>query len=210
MGTTEATLFHGVGEDTLAFQVGYHPRKSTFEKHSKRVFPGGGGFSNWHGTHICACLLGCLFREIWYGDRGFSSGMKEPKSHKLGVFWANYCKKHPIWSKLGAFSKMVYWWVGNQAKPWYRESQILEVRQAHPRTILVKVTPPGVCFPYPNWVVLQDVNFNTSLTWMCFWKQFNLTDPFYVFVRTSPGPENTTAITHFYVNDIQLDIQVAT
>ena len=74
---------------------------------------------------------------------GFSSETKEPKLHKLGVFWANYCKKHPIWSKLGAFlSKMVYWWVGNLAKNWYRDSQIFEVRQAHPRTILVKEPPP--------------------------------------------------------------------
>ena len=74
---------------------------------------------------------------------GDSSETKEPKLHKLGVFWANYCKKHPIWSKLGAFlSKMVYWWVGNLAKNWYRDSQIFEVRQAHPRTILVKDPPP--------------------------------------------------------------------
>ena len=76
---------------------------------------------------------------------GFSSETKEPKLHKLGVFGANYCKKHPIWSTLGAFlSKMVYWWVGNLAKNWYRDSQIFEVRQAHPRTILVKEPPPPV------------------------------------------------------------------
>ena len=70
------------------------------------------------------CLpFGALFREIWYSDRGFSSETKEPKLHKLSVFWANCCKKHPIWSKLGAFlSKMVYWWVGNLAKNWYRDS----------------------------------------------------------------------------------------
>ena len=42
-------------------------------------------------------------------------------------------------------SKKVYWWVGNWAKNWYRESQIFKVRQVHPRTILVKVTPP----PHP-------------------------------------------------------------
>ena len=72
------------------------------------------------------CLpFGALFREIWYSDRWFSSETKEPKLHKLDIFWANYCKKHPIWSKLGAFrSKMVYWWVGNLAKNWYRDSQI--------------------------------------------------------------------------------------
>ena len=34
---------------------------------------------------------------------GGSSETKEPKLHKLGVFWTNYCKKHQIWSKLGAF-----------------------------------------------------------------------------------------------------------
>ena len=44
-----------------------------------------------------------------YSDRGFSSETKEPKLHKLDVFWANHCKKRPIWSELGAFlSKMVY------------------------------------------------------------------------------------------------------
>ena len=37
---------------------------------------------------------------------------------------------------------MVYPWVWNLAKNWYRDSQIFEVRQAHPHTILVKVTPP--------------------------------------------------------------------
>ena len=33
--------------------------------------------------------------------------------------------------------------MGNLAKNWYRDSQIFEVRQAHPRTILVKDPPPG-------------------------------------------------------------------
>ena len=104
----------------------------------------GGGFSHWHGIRICACLLGHFFTKFGIAIGGFSSETKEPKLHKLGVFWANYCKKHPILSKLGAFlSKMVYWWVGNLAKNWYRDSQIFEVRQAHPRTILVKEPPPG-------------------------------------------------------------------
>ena len=36
--------------------------------------------------------------------------------------------------------------MGNLTKNWYRESQIFEARQAHPRMILVKVTPGGfVC-----------------------------------------------------------------
>ena len=93
-------------------------------------------------TYMCL-PFGALFRRIWYSDRGFSSETREPKLHKLGVFWANYCKKHPIWSKLGAFlSKMIYWWVGNKAKNWYRDSKIFEVWQAHPCSILVKISPP--------------------------------------------------------------------
>ena len=98
------------------------------------LVPGGGGFSHWHGIRICACLLGHFFVKFGIAIGGFSSETKEPKLLKLGVFWANYCKKHPIWSKLGAFlSKMVYWWVGNLAKNWYRDSQIFEVRHIHVR-----------------------------------------------------------------------------
>ena len=55
-------------------------------------------------TCICACLLGCFFAKFGIAIGGFSSEMKEPKLHKLGVFWANYGKKHPTWAKLGAFS----------------------------------------------------------------------------------------------------------
>ena len=110
-----------------------------------------GGFSHWHGIRICACLLGHFFAKFGIAIGGFSSETKEPKLHKLGVFWANYCKKHPIWSKLGAFlSKMVYWWVGNLAKNWYRDSQIFKVRQAHPHTILVKEPPPPVSKALPS------------------------------------------------------------
>ena len=108
------------------------------------------------GLYYVPAFWGAFSRN-WYSDRGFSSGTKEPKLHKLGVFWANYCKRHPIWSKLGAFlSKMVYWWVGNQAKTWYRESQVFEVRQAHPRTILVKVTPPFSNLKLKFWSLIYD------------------------------------------------------
>ena len=69
--------------------------------------------SHCHGIRICACLLGRFFAK------------KEPKLHKLGVIWANYCKKHPICSKLGAFlSKMIYWWVEN----WLKQIGIEKVR----------------------------------------------------------------------------------
>ena len=71
------------------------------------------GFSHWHDIRICACLLGRFFAKFDIAIGGFSSETKEPKLHKLGVF-LEYCKKHPIWSKLGAFlSQMVNWWVGN-------------------------------------------------------------------------------------------------
>ena len=107
------------------------------------------GRATWGGSHIdmvyvfVPAFWGTFSRNMIIAIEGFSSETKEPKLHKLGVFWANYCKKHPIWSKFGAFiSKMVYWWVGNLAKNWYRDSQIFEVRQAHPRTILVKEPPP--------------------------------------------------------------------
>ena len=69
--------------------------------------------------------------------------MKAPNLHKLGVFWANDGKKHPILAKLGAFwTKLVYWWVVNGDKIRYSESQNSEVRQAHPGTNFFEV-PPG-------------------------------------------------------------------
>ena len=52
--------------------------------------------------------FGALFREIWYSDRGVSSETKEPKLHKLGVFGAKYCKKHPIWSNCVLFFRKWY------------------------------------------------------------------------------------------------------
>ena len=132
-----------------------------------------GGVLNWHGICICACLLGHFFAKFGIVIGGFSSETKEPKLHKLGVFWANYCKKHPIWSKLSALlSKMVYWWVGNLAKNWYRDSQIFEVRQAHPRTILVKEPPrrTGLCCIHESiihitcmWLVHVLIVYNISL-----------------------------------------------
>ena len=78
---------------------------------------GGVGGSHIDIVYICACLLGCYFAKFVIAIGGFSSGMKEPKLHTLGVFCVNYGRKHPICANLGDFlSKMVYWWVGNCAK----------------------------------------------------------------------------------------------
>ena len=43
------------------------------------------------------------FHKFWYSERGFSSQTKVPRLHKVGMFWANYHEKHPIWAKLGVF-----------------------------------------------------------------------------------------------------------
>ena len=69
--------------------------------------PGGGGgggrFSHWHDIGICACLLGCFFANFGLAIGGFLSQTKAPNLHKLGVFWAIYGKKHPIWAKYWMF-----------------------------------------------------------------------------------------------------------
>ena len=37
------------------------------------------------------------FREIWYTDKGFFIRDEGAQIKKLGVFLANYSKKHPIY-----------------------------------------------------------------------------------------------------------------
>ena len=50
---------------------------------------------------------------------------KVPNLHKLGIFWVNYCKKHPIWAKLGVcYPELLYWWVVNGDKLRYSESNM--------------------------------------------------------------------------------------
>ena len=69
-------------------------------------------------VRICACLFRRFFAKFGIPIVGvFDIRDKGSQIEKLGVFWANYGKKHPIWANLGAFLfKMVYWWVGNSAK----------------------------------------------------------------------------------------------
>ena len=103
----------------------------------------GGGSSHidvvmWY-TYMCVFLFRCYLAIFGM----FSSEMKEPKLHELGVFWANYGKKHPIWANLGAFlSKLVYWRVGN-CELLCEIGLEKQVRHANPRTMLAKVPPPG-------------------------------------------------------------------
>ena len=74
-----------------------------FTKNSSSI--PGRGFSH-HTYYICASLLGSFFAkfDIGLAIGGGSSETKEPKLHRLGVFWANYCKKHPLLIKIGCFS----------------------------------------------------------------------------------------------------------
>ena len=79
-----------------------------------------GGFSHWHGIRICACLLGALFREIWYSDRGgFHHRRRSPnyinsvyfgqiivKSTQFDPNWVLFFRKWytdgwEIWQKIG-------------------------------------------------------------------------------------------------------------
>ena len=89
-------------------------------------FLGGGGRAHWAypldprlikaggGFHIdmvyvyVPAFWGAISRNC-----GFSSEIMKEPNHKLGVFGANYAKKHTIWAKLGAFlSKWyTYGWV---------------------------------------------------------------------------------------------------
>ena len=90
-----------------------------------------------HGIHNMCC-----FAKFGIAIGGFSSKQKSPNSGIGRIF----CKLFYKAPNFGAFlSKNVYWWVGYLAKNWYRESQIFEVRQPHPRTILAKVTHLGMC-----------------------------------------------------------------
>ena len=69
------------------------------------MFPRGGGGS----THIdmvdiyVPAFWSAFFADFVIAIGGFSSQMKAPNLHKLGVFCANDGKKHPILAKSGVF-----------------------------------------------------------------------------------------------------------
>ena len=67
-------------------------------------------------TYMCLPFE-VLFRKIWYSHRWVIIRGKGAQIQKLGVFWANYCKKHPMWAKLGAFLLKRYtdgWVIGRK------------------------------------------------------------------------------------------------
>ena len=91
--------------------------------------------------HMCL-PFGALIREIWYSDRGISS---EITNYINWVYFGQIIVvvKAPNLVKTGCFSCQNGILMGGKlGKKLYGESHIYEVRQAHPRTILVKEPPP--------------------------------------------------------------------
>ena len=100
----------------LKFVLKHRPT-SIFEKswlyftfYSKLILPQRASLIAGVGSYMCACLLEFFFVKFGIAIRGFSSELKEPKLHNLGVFWANYCKKHPMWSKWFGQNWVLFFW----------------------------------------------------------------------------------------------------
>ena len=107
-----------------------------------------GGFSHWHVIRICACLLGCFFAKfgIAIGGGGVHQRQRSPNYINWVYFGQIIVKSTQFGQNCVLFILKWYtdWWEIRQ-KNWYRESRILEVRHAHPHTVLVKVTPHRKC-----------------------------------------------------------------
>ena len=86
---------------------------------SQKMTRGGGSHIDMAGLYVYVpAFWGALFAKFGIAIGRFSSETKEPKLHKLGVFGANYCKKHPIWSNWVLFFQK-----------WYRPTDGWEIRQ---------------------------------------------------------------------------------
>ena len=68
------------------------PLKKGNSKNKWFRFSLGGLTLTWY-TYMCV-PFGVLFRKIWYTDRGVFIRDEIAQISKLGVFWANYSKKH--------------------------------------------------------------------------------------------------------------------
>ena len=113
--------------------------------------------------YMYMCLpFGGLFRKIWYSDGGgvirdegalinwVYFGQIFVKSTQFGQNWVLFFRK---WYTDG-------WEIGQ--KNWYRESQIFEVRQAHPHTILLRVPSLDVIALNWTWVGCRLVHSKIS------------------------------------------------
>ena len=91
-------------------------------------------------TNMCL-PFGVLFPEIWYSEqRIFIRDEGTQITINLVYFGQIIVKSTQFGQNLVLFLlKMVYWWVGNWTKNWYRESQIFKVWQAYPGMILLRV-----------------------------------------------------------------------
>ena len=98
----------------------------------------GGGFSHWHGI-----LLGRFFAKFGIAIRGFHQRWRSPVYINWVYFGPNIVKSTQVGQNWVLFLQKWYidgWEIRQKIGI---ESQIFEVQQAHPRTILVKVTPLG-------------------------------------------------------------------
>ena len=86
-----------------------------------------------------------LFCKIWYRDRWVSSETKEPRL-KNWVYFEQIIAKSTQFGQNGVLSiekRYTDEWVIGQ-KIGIEKVEIFELRQAHPHTILAKVTPPAL------------------------------------------------------------------
>ena len=91
---------------------------------------------------FCPFLQNSVYQSGVFHRRWRSRRWRSPNL-KLGVFSANYYRKHPVWAKLGAFlSKILYCWVSNSAKN-IEKVRFFKFRWHIPRTIWERVLPPG-------------------------------------------------------------------
>ena len=115
----------------------------------------------WGGLTLTWYTFICLPFELLYHKIQYRKDFNQ----KLGVFWANYCKKSMQF-------KIVHWWMNDWVKIG-RESPIFEVQQAHPHSIcLVRC--------YLNWSSIlvrltaccswcEKSGFNLNQNWWYLW-----------------------------------------
>ena len=90
--------------------------------------------------------LGALFRVIWYRDRGAFIRDEASQIIYLGCILGKLFYKAPNLVKIGRFSFKNGILKGGKLgkKIGVEKVKIFEVRQAHPRTILMEVTTRGI------------------------------------------------------------------
>ena len=120
----------------------------------------GWGFSHGHGIRICACLFERFFAKFVKAIGGFHQRRRSPH-YKIWVYFGQIIVKSTQFDQNWVLFFRKWYTDGWEIrqKNWYRKSQIFDVRQAHPRAILVEV-PPSIChqlalYCYGQWLRFQ-------------------------------------------------------